>query len=363
MKKYSILLLPLISFFFFANSCKDKPNPPDNNPIDTTHIPVDTTTYNLQNTLGFGILNKVKGIWNGPVTSTTGLGSYPEWIVDFRPISENQISAKNELDKLNDIHLSFFVAKYNGSYKVCFRNGGSFDGMTRVSYFLADSVSENASQSYYRFSEIIKGRNRAYTEVVFRNDSLLMKSYTNKTNSLTTPVLHMSWSAGLQDITSCANAVSHFNFPQKTMTKDFTASFTGQPETIFYSSVGADPYTESQQPYLGQATISYSFLSSYTPDPAKKVFLIITTQPLISGFTPNFANLKYRSRYVMLASNDHSFTFNYMHPGTYYLYAMYDTDGNIYNYHGDWFSVPGSSFTLPEHNTTTATTQINVTIP
>lgn len=366
MKKYTAVfsLLALFALAFFTNSCKEKPKPTENNPNDTTHIiPVDTTTYALNNTLGFGILNKVKGIWNGSLTSTSALGSYPEWIVDFRPISENQISAKNELDSLNDIHLSFFIAKYNGSYKVCFRNGGGFAGFTRVSYFLADSVSETSSQSYYRFSEIIKGRNRAYTEIFFRADSLYMKSYTNKTNSLASAVLHMSWSAGLQDLTSCANAVSHFNFPQKTLTQDFTSSFSGLPETIFYSTAGGDPYTESQQPYLGQATINYSFLSSYTPDPNKKVVLLITTQPLISGFTTNFANLKYRSRYVILPSNDHSFTFNYMHPGTYYLYAMYDTDGNIYNYHGDWTSTTNTTFTLNDHSTTSATTQINFTIP
>jgi hypothetical protein len=38
--------------------------------------------------------------------------------------------------------MSFFIAKYNNEYRVCFRNGGSFGGQTRVSYFLADSVSE-----------------------------------------------------------------------------------------------------------------------------------------------------------------------------------------------------------------------------
>ncbi len=362
MKKYSVLaiLLSVFVFAFFANSCKDKPNPNVTPPVDTTQIPVDTTIYTLDNTLGFGLLSKIKGIWDGPVTSTTGLGSYPEWIVDFRPISENQISSKNELDSLNDIHMSFFIAKYNGSYKVCFRNGGGFAGFTRVSYLLADSVSETSAQSYYLFSEIVKGRNRAYSEVIFKGDSMTLRSYTNKLNSLTAPVLHMSWSAGLQDLTSCANAVSHFNFPQKTLTKDFSPSFTGQPESIFYSTTGADPYTEAQQPYLGKATISYSFDGTHSPNPNKKVLLMITTQPLFSGIT---INLKCRSRYVSLPSNDHDFTFNYMHPGTYYLYAMYDTDGNIYNYHGDWLSATPTTFTLPEHSTTNATTQINYTIP
>src|SRR6476620_6454927 len=130
----------VVVFLFLAISCKDKKT-------ETEETQPTTTTTgggpSVENTLGFGVLNKIKGIWNGPVSSTTPLGGYPEWIVDFRPITENQISAKNELDTLNDIHMSFFIALYNNQYKVAFRNGGSFAGNKRVSYFLADSVSEN----------------------------------------------------------------------------------------------------------------------------------------------------------------------------------------------------------------------------
>ena len=174
----------LIIVVIFISACRTEK---DIIPELTTSVTPPTPTNNdpsLDNTFGYGVLNKIKGIWNGPVTSTTPLGNYPIWIVDFRPISENQISAKNELDTLNDIHLSFFIAKYNNEYKVAFRNGGSFGGNKRVSYFLADSVSEGSSKSFYRFSEIIKGKSRAYTEVIFSADSLYIKSYTNKYNTL-----------------------------------------------------------------------------------------------------------------------------------------------------------------------------------
>lgn len=345
----------LILIIAFASCNKDKNTDNNNNNV----------TGSLENTVGYGILNKVKGIWNGGVSSTTGLGSYPEWIVDFRPISASQISAKNELDTLNDIHMSFFIAKYNNQHRVCFRNGGSFGGATRVSYFLADSVSETPALSYYRFAEIIKGKNRAYTEVIFKDDSLIMRSYTNKYNTLSGPVLHMAWNAKLQDTTSCQAAISHFNFPQKVLAKDLSTAFTGAAEAIYYSTTGGDPYPESDQPYLGKTTITYSFASQYTPAPDKRVLLIVTTQPLISGFTPNFANLKYRSRYVILNSADRDYTFNYMHPGTYYLFAIYDTDANIYNYSGDWisFTNPATSFTLAAQGNTTAQIQINLTAP
>jgi hypothetical protein len=318
---------------------------------------------NIENTLGFGLLDKVKGIWNGAVTSTTPLGGYPEWIVDFRPISENQISSKNELDTINDIHMSFFVAKYNGEYKIAFRNGGSFAGQSRVSYLLADSVSETSTQSFYRFSEIVIGKNRAYTEVIFKEDSLIIKAFTNNYNTQSTSTPHMTWRARRQDLTSCQPATSNFSFPKKTLTKDFTNTFAGQIEAIYYSLTGGDPYPETDQPYLGKATINYSYASGYSPLSSDKVFLIITTQPLLVGGTLNPGNLIYRSRYVILAANDLNYTFNYMHPGTYYLYALYDGDGNNLPSSGDWFSISNTSFIVNSLATVTSATIINFTIP
>jgi hypothetical protein len=273
------------------------------------------------------------------------------------------VSAKNELDTQNDIHMSFFIAKHNGSHRVCFRNGGSFAGQTRVSYFLADSVAEGDSESYYRFSEIVKGASRAYTEVIFKNDSMILKSYTNRYNTQATSTPHMTWRARLQDTTSAAAAVATHDFPKKELTNDFTETFTGQAEAIYYSLTGGDPYPEEAQPYLGQTTINYSFAGGFTPDSNKKVFLIITTQPLISGFTINQANMKYRSRYVILNASDNSYTFNYMHPGTYYLYALYDADGNMTFSSGDRVSTVNTSFSLLAEGTVSASASMNFVIP
>jgi len=345
-----------------CKSCKDK------NKKEEEEDPQATTTGSTTSgpvndpVMGYGVLSKVKGIWNGPVTSTTPLGGYPEWVVDFRPISENQISAKNELDTLNDIHMSFFIARYNNELRVAFRNGGSFNGMHRVSYFLADSVSETAGQSYYRFSEIVKGRSRAFTEVIRKSDSLIIKSYTNKYNTQPSSTPHMTWRARMQDSTSAGPAVTQFAFPKPTMTKDFSTAFVAQSEAIYYNAT-AEPYPETAQPYLGQATVNYTYDGAHVPNASRKVFLVITTQPLLSGATYNAGNLKYRSRYVILAANDQSFVFNYMHPGTYYVYAIYDSDGNGTSNSGDWFSAMNTTLVVPATGTATVSTQINFTIP
>jgi hypothetical protein len=363
MKTYAFFYLVVLTFFTLQiQSCgKDEtPTPP------VTPTPETNEYGDINNTMGFELLNKINGIWNGPVTSSTPLGGYPEWIVDFRPISENQVCAKNELDTLNDIFMSFFIAKYNDEYKLAFRNGGSFNGNKRVSYFICDSVSESTTNSFYRFVEIIKGQDRAYTDVVFVDDSLYIKSYTNNYNAQPTATYHMIWSAKLQDLTSCAAAISNFDFPKKTLTKDFSTSFSGVSEAVYYgtnSIPAGDPYPEVDHPYLGQTTINYNYSGAFTPDPAKKVFIMITTQPLINGFSINSANLSTRSRYVILSSTDQSFTFNYMHPGTYYVYALYDGDSNMNFSSGDWVSATNTSFTLSDNASTSASIQINFTIP
>jgi hypothetical protein len=357
--KTTINLFVLLFLLIFSSCHKNKNN-------EEVYVDPNAPIVVVANPLGFNVLNKIKGIWNGPVTSTTPLGGYPEWIVDFRPISENQVSAKNELDTLNDIFMSFFIVKHNGENKVAFRNGGSFVGMKRVSYFLADSVSETSTTNYYRFSEIIKGKNRAFTEVIFRADSVYIKSYTNKYNTLTTSTPHMTWSAKLQDETACLQSTTLFSYPKNTIAKDFNTVFVGQSEAIYYATSGipaGDPYPENNQPYLGKTTATYDFAPSYTASPTKKVFLVITTHPLFSGLSFISTNLKYRSRYVILLASSSSFVFNYMHPGTYFYYAYYDNDGNNFINSGDWLSTANTIFTLNAIGTTTINTQINFTIP
>jgi hypothetical protein len=361
MKNY--LLIFAIFFALFAASCKHKDQPED------TTTPTAGGTGGIDATTpvsGYGILNHLSGIWDGPVTSSTALGSYPSWIVDFRPVSGAQVSAKNELDTVNNILMSFFIVKHGGAYKMAFRNGGGFAGNQRIAYALIDSVSETTNNYFYRFADFKAGKNRVYTNILFKDDSLIMQVYTNQYNTLPTAVTHMLWKAKLQDSTSAQPAKTAFNFPQKQLVKDFSTTFDLRTEAIYYSAadLANDPYKEAEQPYLGQTTINVSYNATHVPSPTKKVFLMITTQPLFSGFTYLPANLKYRSRYVLLASTDNSFTFNYMHPGTYYIYSFYDSNGDGLFASGDWMSSNlTNTFTLGALGTQSVNTVIDYTIP
>jgi hypothetical protein len=359
MSKSRLLLLALFLGCLLSVSCKKKDHSQDP-PAPNPGMPALNASTPVK---GYGLLGHISGIWAGPVTSTTALGSYPLWIVDFRAISPAQVSAKNELDTLNNIFMSFFITYHNSEYKLAFRNGGAFGGMQRVAYMEADSVSESSTQSYYRFVDFVKGKNRTITEVIFKNDSLLLRSFTNKYNTLATPTLHMSWKAQLQDTTSGANAKANFHYPQKSLVQDFTNTFAGLTESVYYQLSG-DPYPESKQPYLGQSKLSYTLSPSLTLNSANKITLLVTTQPMFSATGYNAASMKTRSRYVILpALTANSFLFNYMHPGNYYFYAFYDADGNGTINSGDYMSSQNINFNLPALGNATASTQINYVIP
>lgn len=356
-KLYSLTLFLLI----LAASCRHDPKIENPDPPIDDSLPAISDTSSV---IGFSILDKLPGIWNGPVTSSTPLGSYPEWIVDFRPISSSQISAKNELDSLNDIFMSFFVAKHDNKYMIFFRNGGGFAGQVRNSYMKIDSVYESASHCFYHFVDPIAGEDRVDTDITFKDDSLIMHVHTNVYNTLSEPTTHMLWRAKLQDTTSTQNAIDAFDFPQKNLVKDFSSTFDGLSEAVFYSA-SADPYPEGDQPYLGNSNISISITNPAVVDANKKVLIIVTTQPLFSGWTFIPGNLKYRSRYVFVgAQNPTGYNFNYMHPGNYYINAIYDSNGDYSFSSGDYmngtFDIP---FSLAAEGNSSPSVTINFLIP
>jgi hypothetical protein len=355
---FSMLLLGIAA-------CKDKQKNDEaakqsgQTTINTTTPAITTNT----SVMGYNILSKSLGIWTGPVTSTTPLGNFKEWIVDFRPISASQISAKNELDTANSVYMSFFIVYDGSQYKVCFRNGGTFSGMVRTAYMTLDSVEENSSYSYYRFVDFVKEDKRTIAEWTFFTDSVHLRCFTNQANSLPAATkVHIDWRAGLQNTAAYQDAKTKFGYPQKTMVKDFTSTFKNVTESIYYSG-GTDPYPELDQPYLGQSTLSYSVASSITLPAGSHVTLMVSVQPLFGTTGPITANFKTRSRYVILTSPDNSYMFNYMHPGTYYYYALCDKDNNGVINSGDYMSASNATFTLGALGKASASTQINFQIP
>jgi hypothetical protein len=354
---FSVLLLGIAA-------CKDKQKN-DEAAKQSGQTTVNTTTPAITNNtsvMGYNILSKALGIWNGALTNTP-MGNFPEWIVDFRAISASQLFSKNELDTANSVNMSFLVVYDGSEYKVCFRNGGTFGGMIRTAYMTLDSVSETGGSSFYRFVDYVKKDKRTIAEWTFYGDSVHLLCYTNKANTLPAATkIHIDWRAVRQDFTACQAATTKFGYPQKIMVKDFTSTFKSVTESIFYS-VATDPYPELAQPYLGQSMLSYSVAPSLSVPDGSKVTLMVSTQPLFGTTGPITANFKTRTRYVILTKPDNTYEFNYMHPGTYYFYALCDKDNNGIINSGDYMSANNATFTLGALGKVTATTQIDYKIP
>ena len=176
--------------------------------------------------------------------------------------------------------------------------------------------------------------------------------------------MHMKWKANLRDVTSTQDAITEFNFPQKELTRDFSTTFDGLAEAVFYAAAD-DPYPEEEQPYMGNSSVNIEITNSVTIDPSKKVLIIVTTQPLFNGLIFIPGNLDFRSRYVFVgAASPTGYVFNYMHPGNYYVNAIYDINGDFNFSSGDYinslFDIP---FTLINNGNSNASVFINFQIP
>ena len=343
--KYLIspLVLMVISFvLILTNSCKREK-------------PLGTEVY------GFEFFNKIPGLWHGPVSSTTSAGSFDNWYVDFRPVSENQISQFSLLDTNTVNIVSFFIVKFKNQLKVAMRTEGCFKNQCCVTYEVMDSVNE--ASGFYRFSDFVRGTKRAYTEFVFNNDAMTMKVYTNKFNTVNPLQPHSTWTATLGSRSNVTEATAHFSYPQSTMTRDFSDAFKNMTESIFFTFEN-DPYASMAQPYVGSLTAHISIDSVLPTDTTNKIFLLFTTKPLFNGVMYNADNLKYISKYVLLSIETSNYHIKDMHPGTYYVYSLIDKNHDNQYLSGDYMNSNfNNSITVLEKQDVNVNTVIDFVIP
>lgn len=310
---------------------------------------------------GFGFLSRIPGIWHGPVTSTTSAGSFSEWYVDFRPVSASQISQYSNLDSQTVNNMSFFVVQHQGELKIAMRTEGCFNQSCCVTYEVMDSVNEK--EGYYRFSDFCGGASRAATSFVFRNDSMIMEVYTSKFNKEKTPVLHSRWLAVHGDKNSANNASSKYKYPQALMVRDFSHVFDSLTESIYFV-FESDPYPTSEQPGKGKASIKIDIDKSLKLDKNAEIFVLLTTQSIFDGLKLKPDYHSYYSRYIYLSAETNRITLCNVHPGTYYLYAFADTNGDKLHLSGEYMSSAINNVITINHKTTIeAKVVIDLVIP
>ncbi len=322
----------------------------------------DISAADEHDVLGFGFLKRIPGLWHGPVFSDTPAGSFPMWYVDFRPVSASQVSQYTSLDPDTQNNITFFIAKHENRLKVAMRTYGVFRNKGCVTYEVIVKVDE--AKGYYKFSDFQSGDRRAYTEFTFKNDELLMEVYTNKFNKVKPLQLHSRWKATLSDRSSAQAAIAHFHYPQPLMVKDFSNAFSGMHESIYFD-LKKDPYNSASQPYMGKVTVKISIDKKLKTENNHELFLMLTTRPVFEGYNYKKENLKYISKCIFLPVDTKSFTFNNIHPGTYYLYSYDDINGDKKYLSGDYYSsnITDNSFTLNFNGSITVDTVIDAVIP
>ena len=342
-KIHSIFFLSF-SIVFLACSCNPK-----------------TTEPKIQDVLGFNFFNRIPGLWNGSVATSTAAGSFDKWYLDYRPISSCQVSQFSQLDTSTINNISFFIVKYNSQYKIAMRTEGCRNDTCCVTYEMMDSVSE--ANGYYHFVDFVKGKKRAMTIFRFFGDSLTVTTYTNKFNKSDTLVWHSTFKAKLGSKSNATEATTHFNYPQPVMTRDFSNAFNNMQESIFFN-FDNDPYNSLAQPYVGSVTVNISVAANCPVNSSDQIFMVFTTDPLFQGLAYKPENLKYISRYVMLSASSKSYTIHNVHPGKYYLYSLIDKDHDGTYLTGDYMSSNiTNTFTLGDSQHISVSTHIDFIIP
>ena len=191
-----------------------------------------------------------------------------------------------------------------------------------------------------------------------------MEVYTNKFNMVKPLQLHSKWEAKLSDRSSALDAIEHFNYPQPVMVKDFSDVFKDMHESIYFT-LENDPYNTSSQPYVGQVTFNISIDKQLKVEDHHEIFLVLTTQSLFKGYSYIEENLKYISKGIFLPISTKTYTFNNIHPGTYYLYSYNDINADRRHLSGDYYSsnIMNNSFTLDFNSHVTVSTVIDSILP
>lgn len=306
-------------------------------------------SYNESQISGFGFFDKIIGQWEGPVITNTPAGNFDVWYVDFRPVSASQVSQYSNLDANTINYTYFFVVKHNEKLKIAMRTEGVFMNQGCVTYEVMDSVNEAAG--YYRFSDFQSGIKRAYTEFIFKENTLTMQTFTNVFNKQQKTSLHSRWEAVLSDRNHASKAQEHFGYPKPIVVKDFSDVFKNMNESIYFTFEN-DPYPANPQPYVGTVTVNIRIDEKLKLKNNHELFVVLSTESIFDGLKYNKKNLKYFSKYAYLTADTKSFTFTNVHPGTYYLYAYNDVNNDKKHKKGDYMSSDPNNIieVIPESN-------------
>lgn len=321
---------------------------------------------------GFDFFNLMKGHWVGNMNL---MGQKFEWFsFDYRPISPSHIHGIYEAGSMGNLFTSFFIADYKGTKTIMARNGGLLNGIYRTSYFVLDQVKISPSKQYFRLVDAYGGAEIMYMDLTFSKDGLHFKSYTSKFGLTGKPKLHMDFRAKRHHLNISENVAQLLKYPQNIVDVDFSeglpipkwntysgsitsASFiyqdSGNLKLEQLAELSGDPITVQDMPYLSTLDINISLNTSLKKH---KLILYLSREPLTEPSGKIILEKSYIKKELFdgvlafpeLEPGQSDFSFTYLHPGKYYLTAVFDKNEDGYISTSDYTSKGYSIVVRPE---------------
>lgn len=298
---------------------------------------------------GYTFLKEIQGQWVG-INRVAGI-TFDWFSFDYRPISPSHVHGIYEGGSMGNLFTSFFIADFKGKKTIMARNGGVLNGIYRTSYFVMDSIHTAKDDHYYRLVDAVGGKATMYMELRFKKDSLYWNSYTSGLGNRKTTKRHMTYKGKKFSDSLAQIAAKAVGFPKKEASYNFpngfdnsylymkkSASFLAQRETndvYQLAKESLDPVTIHDYQHIASLNVK---LQQNKRIKDQNVFLNISTEPLTDmdgNFIPNTNTFNSIVLFPMLHNKEEQFEFTYVHPGTYYITAIVDVNGDMTISKGD----------------------------
>jgi len=346
-------------------------NPPD--PAPSAEI----NPVNI-NEKGFEFLDHMQGHWVG---MNQVLSWNWDWFAfDYRPISSSHVFGIFEGGAMGNLLTSFFVTDFKGTRTIMARNGGLLSSIYRTSYFVLDSVRSENGEDYYRLVDAFGGAAIMYMELNFKGDSLYFNAYTSRLGENTLPTRHMTFKGKKEHLYLANTAATATGFPENTPAWDFSqgfnedflyiipnetapksASFLAQNtngDVYQLANESGDPFKIQDHPYVSTLQIDID----RNPDIQDANLFIYLSDLSLTDNTGifdmnNFNNVLH---FPELGTSLETFTFTYLHPGTYYVTVIADKSRDGIPGAGDITHVSQQIEITPANNHQISITDITV---
>ncbi len=293
-------------------------------------VPLDNEVY------GYSLLQEIPGHWVG--NNETVYGNYDWFCFDFRPISNSHVHSIYEGATAQNIINSFFIAEYEGRRQVMARNGGWLFDQYRATYFVLDQAEETVAYQYYRLVDAVGGEDRAYMELLFRNDSLYFDAYKDNSGMLDQPIHHMGF-AGLNIGTTYSDAAADVvNYPTDDSEVNLNIAFIEEnlidPDSALFLEESKDPFPKSAHHHISDLIVEIE--RSAAVEEQQLMFYLSADAIVKANGSIDYTALENSVfRTIDIAPQENSYTATYVHPAEYYITIFKDNDGNGYPSSGD----------------------------